>query len=678
MAAESRPFPDPSGAAPTEAVADGPSGPVPPSEQSTTATPVGGPGPASTRAISDEPEALVLGGGFVSLAAGPRQLGDFELLRMLGEGSFATVYLARQLSLGRLVALKVSADFGSEARTMASLEHAYIVQVFSESVDPEQGYRLLCMQYVPGTTLERIIRRLDARPGWDGRAFLEAIDALSPLPAAFDPSALRDREELAGSDGVQAACWIGARLAEALAYAHGRGVLHRDLKPANILVNPYGRPLLADFNLSLGTGRVARTDPGLFGGTLAYMAPEHIDAFNPDEHTPQEAVDERSDIYSLGMVLFELLAGRRPFGAAGATPSGVGTLRQLAAERRAGAPSIRSVRPDLPEVVDRALRRCLEPDPGRRFESAADLARAMEGCRVLARVHEQLPPPGPLGRAASRRPAAWVFLLAFLPHLLGSALNIAYNALRIIAFMTGPQKAAFGEMLLAYNGVVYPLCLWAAYLLFAPPLRVWRALVASGAVEEREAAEARRRVLAWPLWAVALSCLGWLPGGFLFPLGLQLRAGPIEPIVFARFLVSFWTAGLIALTYSYFGIQFLALRVFYPAFWVDAHALRPTARRELAGVGVRLRLFQLLAGLIPLVAAALMVGLGPEAMSRPFRLLTTALIVLGMVGFGAAIFISGYLAATLQVLTGEHSPALQRSAPESNRDRPPTTGACRL
>src|SRR5205085_865250 len=156
------------------------------------------------------------------------------------------------------------------------------------------GRRLLCMQYVPGATLAGIIEDLRGRgpAPWSGRTLLEAIDARNPHPGTFDPAALRDRDFLARADWVQAICRIGARLAEALAYAHAQGVLHRDLKPDNILINQYGRAMLADFNLSLDLHRVA--DPGreLFGGTLAYMAPEHLDALIHD--APRVVVDERS------------------------------------------------------------------------------------------------------------------------------------------------------------------------------------------------------------------------------------------------------------------------------------------------------------------------------------------------------------------------------------------------
>jgi serine/threonine protein kinase len=590
------------------------------------------------------------------LSAVGQVIGDFELLQVLGEGSFGKVFLARQLSLNRQVALKVTANRGSEARTLASLEHDHIVQVFTETVDPARDLRLLCMQYVPGTTLERIIQALGERDRkeWSGQAILDALDRLNRHPTLFHPAALRDRELLAQADFVQAACWIGARLAEALDYAHTRGVLHRDIKPANILVNAYGRPFLADFNLAFDTHRLAGLGPDLFGGTLAYMAPEHLDAFNPDDPTTRDAVDRRSDIYSLGVVLYELLTGRRPFDQ---PPDGAGlttVLRVLAQGRRAGAPSPRAACPDVPAALDRVVRRCLAPDPAQRYQTGADLARALDGCRELRRIERELPPARRLTRLALRRPFLVLIALMLLPHLLGSLVNISYNALRIVGELGPAQQATFNVLVLGYNLVVYPLCLWVVCRLIAPAVWTWRALERGETVDAERLAAIRRQMVRWPVYAVSVSIAGWLPGGVLFPLGIHLCAGPLGADVFGHFLISFTLSGLIALTYTFFAVQYVVLRVLYPRFWLDAP---DAAATELRSVGPRLRLFQLLAGSIPLIGAVLLVTVGLDLhSSRTFQVLVLALIFLGMAGFALALLANSFLGQTLAVLTGTDHP----------------------
>src|SRR5207244_4197069 len=142
------------------------------------------------------------------------QIDDFELVRLLGEGTFARVFLARQISLDRMVALKISARRGNEARTLARLEHDHIVQVFQQSEDEARGILLLCMQYVPGTTLERLRSALRAEPRqeWSGRLILDIVDSQSSQRDTFDPRALHDRNFLAGCDHFEAVCWLGARL----------------------------------------------------------------------------------------------------------------------------------------------------------------------------------------------------------------------------------------------------------------------------------------------------------------------------------------------------------------------------------------------------------------------------------------------------------------------------------
>ena len=124
-------------------------------------------------------------------------------------------------------------------------------------------------------------------------------------------SALRER--LAAWTWPETVCWLGARLAEALDHAHRQGVLHRDVKPANVLLTAEGSPKLADFNVSFSCKLDGANPAAFFGGSLAYMSPEQLEAFNPAHGRDPGDLDGRADLYSLCIVLWELLAGRRPF-----------------------------------------------------------------------------------------------------------------------------------------------------------------------------------------------------------------------------------------------------------------------------------------------------------------------------------------------------------------------------
>lgn len=181
---------------------------------------------------------------------------------------------------------------------------------------------------------------------------------------------------------MRASVWIVARLAEGLDHAHARGLLHRDLKPSNVLIAADGTPMLLDFNLAVdvdpGRGEAAEDeeiDAAKLGGTLPYMAPEHLDAFDPKGRTPVEAVDERSDLYSLGLILFEMIAGEPAFDPPPSGGASLQTLRRMVRERRqSSAPSLRARRPDVPPSLDALVAQCLAPDPDRRYASAGDLA----------------------------------------------------------------------------------------------------------------------------------------------------------------------------------------------------------------------------------------------------------------------------------------------------------------
>jgi serine/threonine protein kinase len=608
---------------------------------------------------------------------------DFEVVRLLGRGAFGHVYLARQLSLDRLVALKVSANRGSEGRTMARLEHQHIVQVFSEKVDPDFNQRLLCMQLVPGIGLDKLIGLLHdkkaksypegTRQGagskesgagssqsllaprsplpastWTGAELISFIDSSGSLPAALDPAALHDREALGDMDAVEATAWFGARLAEALDFAHRNGVLHRDIKPANILVNPYGRPMLADFNISSQPVGSEASGEEMFGGTFAYMSPEHLDAFNPGDTTGHEAVTARSDLYSLGLVLQQLLQGRISFPLFTKKGSLVDTLKKMASDRRESSPVCCKGAPSARMTLERTICRCLEPDPEDRFASGAELAEQLDGCRRLRESERQLPPvPAIFGRIL-RRPFVWLVVLVVLPQMAASAVNVVYNLQQIVNELNEAQKEEFFWLVKMYNSIVYPVAILAFVLTVRPIARCWKALSCAERLPDGEVKAARGRALRLPRIIAGLTAIGWFPGGFLFPMVMRMTTG-LEFSLACHFVASFVLSGLIALAYSLCGVEFVVLRGLYPGLWRDAKHFTAVARKELAPVSRHLNWIELLAVSIPLLAAVLVVSLG----SAPdlIRVLVGALIVLGLIGSRVTSAITRHLSRVIVALS---------------------------
>ena len=427
---------------------------------------------------------------------------DFEIVRLLGRGAFGHVYLARQLSLDRLVALKISANRGSEGRTMARLEHQHIVQVFSEKVDPDFNQRLLCMQLVPGIGLDKLIGMLHAK---NAGARRRAAGSEPELQLQSPPRSHWTGAELLGDssitrarcrrrsilrrctiakrsgkmDAVEATAWFGARLAEALDFAHRHGVLHRDIKPANILVNPYGRPMLADFNISSQPVGSESSGDEMFGGTFAYMAPEHLDAFNPGDPTGHEAVTR-----AVGHVF----AGPRAAATAG-RPDGVSAVRSQSEDGRHAAGDGRSnarqqapiCKPGLPGArmtLERTIGRCLEPEPEDRFESGAELAEQLDGCRHLREAERQAAAVAGdvFARFCGGRFCGWCCSWSCRRSPAASSTSRTTRR-KSSASLTRAQQEQFMRLVAGYNAIVYPI----AIVVFVMVVRrVWRVLERAG------------------------------------------------------------------------------------------------------------------------------------------------------------------------------------------------------
>lgn len=286
--------------------------------------------------------------------------GDFLLMAELGRGLHGRVYLARQQALAdRLVVLKVTPLAGQEHLSLARLQHTHIVPLYGAYDDAQRRLRALCMPYFGGATLAVVLERLQSMAPAKrmGRNLVDALSAATgelPLSPAIEGPACR---YLLHASYVEAVCWLGACLADALHDAHQRGIVHLDLKPSNVLLAADGQPMLLDFHLAQPPIAPGEAALEWLGGTPGYMPPEQeasLDAVRQGDDAP-ERVDGRADIYSLGLVLCEALAGR--------PPAGVPPARWL----RASNPSVGPALADL-------LAKCLSPRAELRYSTACALA----------------------------------------------------------------------------------------------------------------------------------------------------------------------------------------------------------------------------------------------------------------------------------------------------------------
>lgn len=345
--------------------------------------------------------------------------GSFHLIRELGRGKFSRVFLARQGELAdRPVVLKISSDEWTESEKLARLQHPYVVPVYS--VETRGGLTGICMPFRSTITLWNPLQdgKSAQQGAWDLRDALDAafqqehgvaagLDAVSQslltrgsrTESKGDPAKEEGRGEdhpqtglgtksiswresvhpQYGSSGHEVLCaTLVQKIADGLTHAHQRGIIHRDLKPANILITPDGDPMILDFNLSDDLV-VGGRSTSMVGGTFPYMAPEHLEGILTGRH-----VDERCDIYGLGVLLFEMLTGKQPF----PTREGpvVDVVARMVQDRHALLPleELRAVAtPDMVSIVGK----CLAPSLAHRYPTTAqvseDLVRHLAGRPLL-------------------------------------------------------------------------------------------------------------------------------------------------------------------------------------------------------------------------------------------------------------------------------------------------------
>ena len=549
---------------------------------------------------------------------------DFLIVDFLGRGGFAAVYLARQRSMGRTVALKISRDTGDEARTLAQLDHPNIVRVFDQRRLPEQDLRLLYMEYVPAGALDSLVAHLRSLGASErsGRTLLAWVDERLEARGETKPAPTLVRVRLERSDWPRTVTLIGRQIADALSYAHGRGVLHRDLKPGNVLLGRDGRAKLADFNISFASSVEGATAEDQLGGSLAYMAPEQLEAVSPMHDREAAQLGPAVDVYALGVVLFELLAGERPFqdeaGANWATQ--VEAMLEL---RRSEAGRIAERLPaNTPPICRDVVRACLAVDEADRPKDAAAVRDRLELALdpTLARLYAPTVPTWV--RAVRRAPLLAILLAALIPNALLSGLNILYNA-QVVVQETGRQ--AFFDKVSVVNGVAFAIGIaWLIWWL----LPVARHLRGDG----ESGARWRQRLLASGLHLAWLILPLWVLGGLAFPVWLALETGSSGGDAWFHFGVSNALFGVLAASASFLGVSRFSVRALYPALRGDAEARAAdaaTMRRVRRGAFVWLFAFTA----VPFVSIVIL-ALGDIAWRQAYL----ALGIIGALGFALAFF----------------------------------------
>lgn len=574
---------------------------------------------------------------------------DFHILGLLGEGAFAQVYLARQESMQRLVALKATGHGSDEPQALSQLDHPNIVRVYDQRICTQRGLRLLYMQFVPGGTLADCIEWVRAADAdvWSGKFIIESVDRHLVATGQNVPEGTTIRQALARQDWPTAVAWIGAQLAEGLNYAHSRGVLHRDIKPANILLTTDGVPKLADFNVSF-SGIAGRAGAAVnFGGSLAYMSPEQLRAADPADATTAEQLDPQSDLFSLGVVLWEMYQGRRPWKVERAVRSWPEAIQSQLDVRQSPLPEL-SAKNAAGRVLDRTLRRVLSLEREERPKNGAELAGALRLALYPEVAERFYPSPGSWSqRLGSCPPLLLIVMIALIPNVAAALFNYVYNASHLM--VDYPKLwTQFERLSLIVNSILFPLAIIITLYKIRPIVRAVRR------GPDREPPTESEVAATWNIGRLIAQISGslWVVAGLIFPIALLTIENTFRLADAARFMISLLISGGIAIAYPFFGLSLLVVLIYYP------RLIRPTMAdpefpRRRSQMIRQCRWFLLLTALTPLLALALLV-LQQES-SKLMLLATIGTTALGLVlSFWASQSIDECMRQTAPVLAPQH------------------------
>ncbi|MFI5779995.1 protein kinase [Nocardia sp. NPDC051570] len=523
------------------------------------------------------------------------RLDDFDLLTELGGRISAKVFLARQLSMQRLVALRVEAGDEHDPRRVAQLDHQYIVRVFDQRVVATvsaAALRLQYMQYLPGGTGADLLRLIRSTTPHGGGVLLRSVDEAMEARGEIRPTDSTVRHEISALSWPETVAWVGSRLAVALDYAAQHGVSHGAVKPANVLFTAEGVPKLADF----GRDAALAIDPE----ALPYQAPERLAALiDPAAPTPQAHVD----LFALGVLLWEMLTGARPFDdPADADPDPLTSLRR-AHDAGVGPDALERLPADTPATLRRVLLRCLDPDPVRRWQSGSELAGQLELC-LDQRARDLVdPPPNSLRHRARRWPLLIAALCVGVPNLLASLYNIRLNQILIVDRLAAGDQQRFQTVALVNNAIAFPLASVVMLMLCRRALVAAHRLSRGRGYPAGALARARRETLSLGDRLVWVPFGMWLLAGVLWPLALMYTGVALPSRNFVQFYIAQVVCATIALAYPFFLATVYAVRSLYPQLLV-AGPVGPEDGRQLGRLARWSNGYLAAAASVPLLAVA--------------------------------------------------------------------------
>jgi serine/threonine protein kinase len=537
--------------------------------------------------------------------------GDFEVLRWLGAGPNGVVYRARQLSLNRMVALKVFSQERPGTVAAALPEHENIVRIYAEVYDPARRLRFLYMPYVAGLSLARIAAEVRAsglrvRTGAD---LLAVIEAAIDTPLVFNASLARDRARFQRLRLDEAIAEVGIRLAQALDFAHRHGVFHRNVKAENILLNAYGRPFLTDFSPRRGQPHSYAEKAGIFWAA----EPPPVGSTLPPDAYPRDAQGE------------EIATLARALG---------GFYREIRGQGESERARARTTLPpvDLAEILGGAA-----TAGGGKGLSPSAFRAELEAFGEQRDVEAKLPRMGPLMRLSARFPLLSLVLVRQGPHLMGTFTCTMYCLLRPGLPLTPAQREVMIHLLRRYTQISYPVGIALVIAIALQTTRAFRRRATATEPGDEPLAGWRRRSLLLPLYIAGVNSTTWLPSIGVFTAVSYWLTGRFHPSGFAHFSIAVFLAYLIATAYSSLYVLFFSVQVLYPRLIDRRCGIRALASEEMGPILPWLRWLPLVLASIPLTAGILLVQSGPADLSaqrlRLMQLFLMSLIIVGAAGF---------------------------------------------